>query len=245
MRRASRRRVKPSSPAGSADGVDTFLDAEVTQSFTGSALAPAFNPAFPGVPIGAFAPLVGARPFRRPAHSGNLMASYTDGPVTAAMTAFFSGRRDGSTFLSDQFFGNSLLLPNANLEPAYQKVDLSAAYRVHPRLRLYTSIENPLIATTRRRVRLSRAGLDGALRRHRQPRGHQTARARRRATPARRDAAATTSACNTARERRSIAVPWPVPLSVARPKAAPAALLLRLVERDLNVRLQPPGAGAA
>jgi iron complex outermembrane receptor protein/vitamin B12 transporter len=122
----------------------TFLDTEVTESFTGSALAPAFNPSIPNIPIGAFAPLVGARQFRRPTHSGSLMASYTEGPAVVAVTAAFSGRRDGSTFLSDQFFGNSLLLPNARLEPSYQKVDLSAAYRVHPRLRVYTSIENLL-----------------------------------------------------------------------------------------------------
>jgi len=28
------------------------------------------HPAFPGVPIGAYSPLVGERPFRRPANSG-------------------------------------------------------------------------------------------------------------------------------------------------------------------------------
>jgi iron complex outermembrane receptor protein/vitamin B12 transporter len=120
----------------------TYLDTEVTKSFTGSALAPAFNPAFPNVPIGAYAPLVGARQFRRPTHSGNVMGSYARGPADVALTMFFAGRRDGSTFLSDEFFGTSMLLPNANLEPSYQKVDLSAAYRVHPRLRIYTSVEN-------------------------------------------------------------------------------------------------------
>ncbi len=120
----------------------TFLDAEVTKSFASSALSPAINPAFPGIRIGAFAPLVGARPFRRPTHSGTLMGSYTQGPVDVTLSAYFSGRRDGSTFLSDQDFGNSLLLPNANLEPSYQKVDLAAAYRAHTRLSLYMSVEN-------------------------------------------------------------------------------------------------------
>jgi iron complex outermembrane receptor protein/vitamin B12 transporter len=122
----------------------TYLDAEVTESFAGSALAPATNPSIPGVPIGAFSPLVGARPFRRPSNSGSLMASYTRGPVDVTLSAFFSGKRDGSTFLSDQFFGNSLLLPNRDLEEAYQKVDLAAAYRVHPRLKAFMSIENLL-----------------------------------------------------------------------------------------------------
>ena len=34
--------------------------------------------------------------------------------------------------------------PNRDLDPAYQKLDLSASYRVHPRVSLYTSIENIL-----------------------------------------------------------------------------------------------------
>jgi vitamin B12 transporter len=122
----------------------TFLDAEVTESFAGSALAPSTNPSIPGIRIGAFAPLVGARPFRRPTHSGSFFASYTLGPADVTLAAYVSGTRDGSTFLSDQFFGNSLLLPNAGLEPGYQKVDLSASYRVHPRVKALLSIENLL-----------------------------------------------------------------------------------------------------
>ena len=54
----------------------TYLDAEVTEAFSASA---ATNPAFPGVPIGAFSPLVGERPFSRPANSGTLFVSYADG----------------------------------------------------------------------------------------------------------------------------------------------------------------------
>ncbi|MGH9344869.1 MAG: TonB-dependent receptor, partial [Terriglobia bacterium] len=50
----------------------TYLDDVVTQSFSSDALSPSFNPAYPGIPIGIFAPLVGARPFRRPPHSGSL-----------------------------------------------------------------------------------------------------------------------------------------------------------------------------
>jgi vitamin B12 transporter len=120
-------------------GSYTYLDAEVTEAFSASA---AFNPSFPTVPIGAFSPLVGARPFRRPANSGTLLFTYASGPAQVTLAGYFSGKRDDSTFLSDQFFGNSLLLPNKDLDPAYQKIDLSAAYRVHPRLRVYTSIEN-------------------------------------------------------------------------------------------------------
>jgi vitamin B12 transporter len=122
----------------------TFLDATVTKSLAGSAMAPAINPSIPGIPIGAFSPLVGARPFRRPTHSGSVYASVTHGPADITLAAFLSGTRDGSTFLTDQFFGSSLLLPNANLEPAYQKVDLSAGYRVNSRLKAHVSVENLL-----------------------------------------------------------------------------------------------------
>ena len=59
-----------------------------------------------------------------------------------ALSAYLSGRRDGSTFLSDGFFGYSLLLPNQDLEAGYQKVDLAAGYRIHRSLRVFTSIEN-------------------------------------------------------------------------------------------------------
>jgi vitamin B12 transporter len=119
----------------------TYLDAEVTQAFSANAVT---NPAFPNVPIGQYSPLVGERPFRRPANSGTLFVSYTNGPAAVALTAYFAGKRDDSTFLSDQFFGNSLLLPNQDLDPAYQKVDLSASYLVHRQLKVYTSIENLL-----------------------------------------------------------------------------------------------------
>ena len=122
----------------------TFLDAEVTESFSGSALNPAFNPAFPDVPIGQFSPLVGARPFRRPTHSGSLLASYDRGPGQISLAGHFAGRSDDSTFLADPFFGTSLLLPNTSLNGGYQKVDLSGSWRLHPRVRWYASIENLL-----------------------------------------------------------------------------------------------------
>ena len=117
----------------------TYLDAEVTEAFGRSA---AFNPAFPTIPIGTYSPLVGERPFRRPANSGTLFVGYTTGPIDVALSGYFAGRRDDSTFLSDGFFGNSLLLPNRGLDPAYQKIDVSASYRLHPRLRVYTTIDN-------------------------------------------------------------------------------------------------------
>jgi iron complex outermembrane receptor protein/vitamin B12 transporter len=126
----------------------TYLDAEVTEAFGASA---ATNPAFPGVQIGAFSPLVGERPFRRPANSGTLFVSYANGPAAVALSAYFAGKRDDSTFLSDGFFGNSLLLPNQDLDPAYQKVDLSVSYRVHRRPRCIRASRTCSTRNTRRR----------------------------------------------------------------------------------------------
>jgi vitamin B12 transporter len=66
------------------------------------------------------------------------------GRLQGALSAYFSGARDDSTFLggSDAFFGDSLLLPNQGLDPSFQKWDASGAYQVHPRLRAYVSLEN-------------------------------------------------------------------------------------------------------
>jgi len=119
-----------------------YLDATVTTSLSDGALSPAFNPTFPDVPIGAFSPLVGARPFRRPTNSGNVAVIVNRGAATIGFSAFFSGKQDDSTFLSDEFFGNSMLLPNKDMDAAYQKVDLSGGYRIHRRIRWYISIEN-------------------------------------------------------------------------------------------------------
>ena len=120
----------------------TYLDALVTKSFASGALRPAINPKFPNIPIGAFSPLVGGRPFRRPTNSGTLVATYVEGPVQVTVAGSFIGKADDSTFLSDASFGNSMLLPNQDLDAAYQKIDVSASYRIHRRLRGYLSIEN-------------------------------------------------------------------------------------------------------
>ena len=77
-----------------------------------------------------------------PATPGTLFPTYVTGPAPVAVSAYFPGKRADSTFLSDQDFGNTMLLPNQNLDPAYQKVDLSMSYRVHRQLKLYTSIDN-------------------------------------------------------------------------------------------------------
>ena len=126
------------------EGGYTYLDAQVTQSFTGSAIAPAFNPEFPNIPIGAFAPLVGARPFNRAPHTGSVRLDYQRKKFAITETTCLVGRRDGSTFLTDGYFGNSMLLPNRNLQAAYQLLDLTARYSIRPRLTAYASLSNLL-----------------------------------------------------------------------------------------------------
>ena len=122
-------------------GSYTFLDAEVTEALS---VSPSINPAFPDILIGQFSPLVGARPFRRPTHSGALTLSYRSGPVLVSLTSSFVGHQDGSTFLFDPFFGPSMLLPNKDLSGNFQKVDLSGSYEFHRRVRWYASVENLL-----------------------------------------------------------------------------------------------------
>ena len=93
------------------------------------------------MPIGAFSPLVGNRPFRRPANSGNLLLTHSRGLGQIAVAGYFSGKQDDSTLLSDGFFGSSLLLPNKDMDKGYAKIDLSGLYLcVLPRLKWYASI---------------------------------------------------------------------------------------------------------
>jgi iron complex outermembrane receptor protein/vitamin B12 transporter len=126
-------------------GSYTYLDAVVTKSLS-SSVTPQFNPSFPGIPIGGFTALVGRRPFRRPTNTGSLLIAYTQGRGDVALTGYFAGKADDSTFIvgSDINFGNSLLLPNRDLNFGYQKIDLSGSYRVHPRFKWYATVENLL-----------------------------------------------------------------------------------------------------
>src|SRR5262249_17799683 len=124
----------------------TLLDAKVQRSFTDDALAPSFNPLFPTVPIGAFSPLVGARPFRRARNSGFLSVTYNHSRWAALLQGSFVGHRDDSTFLlfSDANFDNTLLLPNHDLDKPYQKLDLSGDFKVTGFLTLYASLKTLL-----------------------------------------------------------------------------------------------------
>jgi vitamin B12 transporter len=129
-----------------ARGGYTYLDAVVQRSFSSDALGPSFNAAsnFSAIPIGVFSPLIGARPFRRAPHSGYLALVYHHARWSASLTGTFVGRRDDSDFLSDKDFGTSLILPNRNLDSAYQKIDVGASRQVFKAISVYAALQNVL-----------------------------------------------------------------------------------------------------
>jgi iron complex outermembrane receptor protein/vitamin B12 transporter len=124
----------------------TYTDAVVQHSFSSDNLGPSFNTAsnFSTIPIGQYSPLVGARPFRIAPHTGYFSLSYTKPRFYASLTGTLVGSRDDSDFLTDTSYGTSLLLPNRNLDGAYQRLALGGGYQVTPRVNLYSNIENLL-----------------------------------------------------------------------------------------------------
>lgn len=124
-----------------ARGGYTLLDAKVQHSFASSALKPTYNTAFGfgNIPIGSSSPLIGNRPFRRARNSGYFGLQYTRSRWNAQLNGTLVGLRDDSDFLS-----GALLLPNYNLDGAYQRIELTGEYRVTHRLAAYTEIQNLL-----------------------------------------------------------------------------------------------------
>ena len=63
---------------------------------------------------------------------------------TVALSGYFAGKANDSTFLggSDINFGNSLLLPNEDLNSGYPKMDLSGSYAFHRSLKWSSTLEN-------------------------------------------------------------------------------------------------------
>jgi vitamin B12 transporter len=130
----------------------TYLDAVVQRSFTSDALAPAFNTGLPGepappfskLPIGAFDPLRGARPFQRPPHTGFVSVTYSGAKYALGFTGAFASRSDDSTFLGgrDLVEGNSLLLPNRNLDCSYAKLDIGGSYQLLSWVAAYAQLDN-------------------------------------------------------------------------------------------------------
>jgi iron complex outermembrane receptor protein/vitamin B12 transporter len=123
-------------------GAYTYLDGVVRRSFSSDELFPSFNPLFPNIPIGAFSPLVGNRPFNRAPHTASFYLGYARRKLALTLSGNFVGRRDSSTFLFDSSFGSTMLLPNHNLAAAYQKIDFSGSYRISRHIQLYSGIEN-------------------------------------------------------------------------------------------------------
>ncbi len=122
----------------------TYLDAVVQHSFSSDNLYPSFNPSFPNIPIGAFSPLVGARPFRQAPHTGYFSISYKQPRWFVSVSGTLVSRRDDSDFLYDQYGGNTMLLPNRNLDPAYQRIDMTGSYQLHRSVQIYSAVQNVL-----------------------------------------------------------------------------------------------------
>ncbi len=127
----------------------TYLDSKVEQSFSTDAAyngTSTTNPNLPGIAIGSTYPLVGARPFRRPPHAGFFSVQYMGSKFGAALKGALASRSDDSTFLSYSDFngGNSLLLPNRDLDFGFAKLDLSGTYAVTHRVTVFTQLDNLL-----------------------------------------------------------------------------------------------------
>jgi iron complex outermembrane receptor protein/vitamin B12 transporter len=125
----------------------TYLDAVVQRSFTNddqALLGPI--PTFNGIPVGPYSPLEGARPFRRAPHTGYFTATYAAKRFTGVFSSAFASRSDDSTYLEgeDAFGGNSLLLPNRNLDYGYAKVDLGGSFQVRSWMDVFANAENLL-----------------------------------------------------------------------------------------------------
>jgi iron complex outermembrane receptor protein/vitamin B12 transporter len=129
----------------------TYLSTVVLQSFASDAVAanqgtPTENPNIPGIAIGAESPLIGARVFRRPPHTGFLTAQYARPRFSVLFQGAFASRSDDSTFLDgyDPNFGNSLLLPNRDLDFAYAKLDLGGNFRLQKHITVFAQAGNLL-----------------------------------------------------------------------------------------------------
>jgi iron complex outermembrane receptor protein/vitamin B12 transporter len=133
----------------SIHGGYTYLDAVVTQSFSSDAYYNGTynnNPNLPGIAIGAEGPLIGARPFRRPPHTGFFAVQYTGNKLSAAFKGALASRSDDSTYLDgfDTTGGNTLVLPNRDLDFGYAKLDANLTYSVNRRVTAFTELDNLL-----------------------------------------------------------------------------------------------------
>jgi iron complex outermembrane receptor protein/vitamin B12 transporter len=123
----------------------TYLDAVIQHSYTNddiNLLGPV--PTYNGIPVGSDSPLQGARPFRRPPHTGFFTGSYSHSWLTVFLNTAFASRSDDSTFLGglDINGGNTLLLPNRNLDQGYAKLDFGGSVRLRDWVGFYLLAEN-------------------------------------------------------------------------------------------------------
>ncbi|ADW68377.1 TonB-dependent receptor [Granulicella tundricola] len=85
-----------------------------------------------------YTPVVGSRPFRRPANTGYFTIQYTGRALSAGLAASLAGRSDDSTFTP------TLALPTHNLDFGYTRLDANLSYSVFHNLMLFTDLTNLL-----------------------------------------------------------------------------------------------------
>ena len=69
--------------------------------------------------------------------------SYERGKFTSLLTGTLVGKRDDSDFLADDSnYMPTMLLPNHNLDGAYQCIDLTASYAVNPHMEITSRFQN-------------------------------------------------------------------------------------------------------
>jgi outer membrane cobalamin receptor len=83
----------------------------------------------------------GNRLFRRPVHSGSLVAGITAWRTYWTITSVFVGRRTDSDFLSFRL-GNTCFGPCLTSNPGYARVDVAASYDLRRGVTLFGRVEN-------------------------------------------------------------------------------------------------------
>ncbi len=136
-------------PAFLVRGGYTYLDSRVVQSFSTDVEAAAngpVNPNFPNIAIGNLGPLVGARLFRRAPNTGYFDAQYIHKKLNLALRGSMASRSDDSTYLGGEDLngGNTLLLPNRDLDFGYVKLDLSVMVTLKHGFTYFGQVDNLL-----------------------------------------------------------------------------------------------------
>ena len=129
----------------------TYLASLVLQSFSSDAVAaangtPTTNPGLPGIAIGALSPLVGSRPFQRPPDTGYFNVQYTASRFSTGIRGALASRSDDSTYQlnNDRNGGNTLLLPNRNLDFGYAKLDANLLFAATRHITVFSQLDNLL-----------------------------------------------------------------------------------------------------